>query len=342
MLEILTRRCLQAVPLLLVLSIVTFLAIQSLPGDPVDVMLGSAKRDIAADELEEMRHELGIDRPLVEQYFRWLSNCVLKGDWGRSYKDGRAVTKIVEERLPATFMLVGSALLLAFSLGVAWGLAMVWLKQYPAGHLFEALLFSLAITLYSAPGFWVGFLALAFVAKTNIHGGLPLLSVHAPGDNTTFLSGLFYALIPSTVLSLRRMAKVALFVRTSVLDELNRDYVVTALSKGLGQMTVLIKHVLRNGLSPVITLIGLSLPYLLGGSVLVESVFGWPGMGSLVVDATFGRNYPVILGLVTMYGSIVIFSNLLADSLQIALDPRLRQAGDETARSRAAESGGAF
>jgi peptide/nickel transport system permease protein len=330
LLELLLRRCLQAVPLLVFLSIVTFAAVLSLPGDPVDVLVGNAQKDMAPAEIQVLRQEFGLDKSPVEQYFLWLSNGVLKGNLGRSYKDGRPVVTIILERLPSTIRLVATALVLAFGTGMVWGLSMVILKQSPIGKWLEAALFVVALVLYSAPGFWIGFLALTMAGRMSVLGDVPLLAVHAAGsppvNPTAALSAFWYVLLPATVLSLRRMAKIALFVRAATLNELAQEYVTTALGKGLSRIRVLTKHVLRNSLAPIINLAGLSLPSLLGGSVLIETVFAWPGMGRLAVESTFGRDYPMILALVLMYGALVIFSNLAADMLELINDPRRRDA----------------
>jgi peptide/nickel transport system permease protein len=330
LLELLLRRCLQAVPLLVILSIVTFAAVLSLPGDPVDVLVGNAQKDMSAQEIQILRQEFGLDKSPAEQYFLWLSNGVLKGNLGRSYKDGRPVVSIIRERLPSTVRLVATALGLAFSLGVFWGLAMVALKQSRTGKWIEAGLFVCALILYSAPGFWIGFLALTAAGRVSFFANVPLLAVHAagyqPASSAAALTCFGYVLLPACVLSLRRMAKIALFVRTATLNELAEEYVTTALGKGLSRVRVLTKHVLRNSLAPIISLAGLSLPSLLGGSVLIETVFAWPGMGRLAVESTFGRDYPMILALVMMYGGLVIFSNLAADILELLTDPRRREA----------------
>ncbi len=330
MLELLLRRCLQAVPLLVFLSIVTFAAVLSLPGDPVDVLVGNAQKDMEPAEIQLLRQEFGLDRSPVEQYLLWVSNGVLKGNLGRSYKDGRPVVTIILERLPSTIRLVATALVLAFGIGMFWGLSMVLLKQSPVGKWLEAALFVVALIMYSAPGFWIGFVALTMAGRMSILGDVPLLAVHAAGtplaNPAAILSAFWYVLLPATVLSLRRMAKVALFVRTATLNELGQEYVTTALGKGLSRVRVLTKHVLRNSLAPIINLAGLSLPSLLGGSVLIETVFAWPGMGRLAVESTFGRDYPMILALVLMYGTLVIFSNLAADMLELINDPRRRDA----------------
>jgi peptide/nickel transport system permease protein len=327
---IICRRTLAALPLLIVLSIVAFSIIKSLPGDPVDVMLGTAQRDIPPAQVALMRQELGLDQTPIQQYGLWLARIVTKGDFGRSYKDGRPALAVIEERLPATLALVLSSLFISFLVGVGWGLLMIFLKSAPNMAAGENLLHFGAIVLYSSPNFWVGLLLIAFLASTPQLSSFSLLGLHDPGSAATFFSVCKHMILPAIVLASRRTAKVALFVRASTLDELDKEYVLTARSKGLSRAQVLLKHVARNSLLPVASLVGLSLPALLGGSVLVETVFGWPGMGRLAVEATFARNYPIMLALILLYGVLVVFANLLADLIQTALDPRLATEASDT------------
>lgn len=317
------RRCLGSLPLLFLLSIVSFCVIKALPGDAVEVLLGTAEKDLPAEQVKLMRQELGLDQPLPKQYVAWASG-ILRGEFGRSYRDGRPALAVIQERLPATLVLVGSALTISFTIGIMWGLGMVWLRSTPAAKL-DPILVALALTFYSAPSFWVGFMAIAFVANSQFLSGIPVLGLHAPGETGDLLSLLDHAFLPALVLSSRRTAKVALFVRSSTMEEMGKGYVTSARGKGLSHFAVLTRHVMKNSLLPVVSLIGLSVPALLGGSVLVESVFAWPGMGRLAVDATFGRNYPVLLALIMIYGTLVIFSNLVADIIQLYIDPRARE-----------------
>lgn len=330
MFDIIYKRVLAALPLLLILSLVAFSIIKCLPGDPVDVMLGSAQRDIDPTTVAQLKTEYGLDKPFAEQYLRWLWHLTINGDFGRSYKDGRAVTEVIGERLPATLMLVLTSLVISFFVGTIWGLLMVWLRNRSKRNIPENLLFSFAIILYSSPNFWVGLLVIAALANSRQFAGFSLLGLHDPGVQSTLGSTIKHIVIPAIVLSTRRTAKIALFVRASTIDEFSRGYVLTAKAKGVSRTAVLLRHVARNSLLPVASLVGLSLPALLGGSVLVESVFAWPGMGRLAVESTFARNYSVMLALIMLYGVLVILSSLLADIIQTWLDPRLSSSPDES------------
>ncbi len=292
----------------------------------MDVLLANAQKDMAPATLEAMRQELGLDGSLPEQYLRWAGAWLTGGELGRSYKDGRPVLAVIGERVPATLILVGTSMLVAFLTGTAWGLAMVWLRFNRFGLYLESFLAALALTLYSAPAFWLGCLALSLVVQCSWLSWLPVLGLHDPGDTARdWKTAICHLILPAIILSSRRSAKVALFVRALTIEEMSREYTITALAKGLSRFQTIVRHVFRNCLLPLTTLLGLSLPALLGGSVLIETVFAWPGLGRLAIDATFGRNYPVLMALVMIYGTLVIASNLLADILVMLLDPRVRQ-----------------
>ena len=286
-------------------------------------MLGSAEKDVPPEQVAIMRRELGLDQPPARQYVAWATGVLTRAEFGRSYRDGRPAISVIKERLPATLVLVGTALTISFTIGIVWGLFMAWLRLTSAARL-DSVLIGLALMFYSAPSFWVGFLAIALVASYEPLSGIPVLGLHNPGEPGSLLALFQHAFLPALVLASRRTAKVALFVRASTIEEMGKGYVITARGKGLSNASVIIRHVMKNSFLPVASLIGLSLPALLGGSVLVESVFAWPGMGRLAVDATFGRNYPVLLALIMIYGTMVILSNLIADIVQLYLDPRAR------------------
>jgi peptide/nickel transport system permease protein len=320
MLGTIVKRCLGAIPLLFLVSVFTFLLIKAVPGDPVDVMLGNSEKSLTSQQIQLIRHELALDQPLYKQYWSWVSGWWGQGELGRSYRDGRPVIKVIGERVPSTLMLVSLSLLLAFSVGIASGLMMAFLSYSKWGSIVARMLVGVTLFLYSAPSFWLAFFALTWMVHS--FRNVPVLGL--PPGEASFGVTLAHLALPALLLSFRRGAKIALFVRALALEEMNADYVLVARSKGLSRQAVLVKHVFRNSLIPIINLLGLSLPALFGGSILIETVFGFPGMGRLLVDATFGRNYPVLLGLVTAYGAVVVVSNLVADVLSALADPRSR------------------
>jgi len=324
LLPYIAKRLIGAIPILLLLTLLEFGLLRILPGDPVEVLMGSSEKDLSQQELNVIRHDLGLDRSLPEQYMAWLKE-VSKGNLGRSYRDGRPVSELIAERLPATIALVGTALALAIALGTVWGAAMVFLGSTPRARALDQCSAAIALVLYCLPSFWLAFMFIAWVASSQT-SSVQLLGLHAPGQPGISIASL---ILPASILASRRSAKLALLVRTAMNEEMDKEYVRTALAKGLSRVGVLVKHVAKNSVGPVVAFLGLSVPALIGGSVLVEIVFGWPGMGRLAVDATFGRNYPVLLGLTLVYGAMVILSNLAADIIHRLVDPRLSSQDNE-------------
>lgn len=326
------KRLLSAIPLLLILSLFSFALVRSIPGDPVDVFLGNSQKDIPAVELAALRQEFGLDEPWPKQYLHWLGGFAGRGELGRSYRDGQPVLRVISERLAPTIALTGAALILAFAGGITFGLLLAYLSTlrclWP-----NQLLYFLTLAIYSTPSFYLALIALfLFTQWSNL---APVLAFNNPGQINTPLTLLAHVWLPASVLALRRGAKVALFIKASVSAELTKQYVVYALSKGLSFRDVIIRHVFKNSLMPTISLLGLSLPSLLGGSVLVETIFAWPGLGRLTVEATFGRNYPVLVALTVIYGTIVVLANLIADVLSYSVDPRLAKSEQEKASAYA-------
>jgi peptide/nickel transport system permease protein len=337
--------------MLFLLSLVSFFLIRSLPGDPVDVMLGSAQKEIPPQQLTFLRREFGLDKSPASQYWLWLKGWFYSGQTNRqgegkssdiaaqnalglSYRDGRPVKTVILERLPATLTLVSIALVISFSLGTASGAGLACLslvseqdsKLSAWAARAEGVAVTMTLAVYSAPNFWMAFMAIAVIAHSTSLAAVPILGLHAPGVAATPLGMLAYLILPGVLLSARRSAKIALFIRSLALDELGREYVLSARAKGLSLAQVIVRHVLRNCLLPIVNLAGLSLPGLISGSVLIETVFCLPGMGRLMFESTLGRNYPVLMGLFMLYGAVVVVSNLLADIASISLDPRLREA----------------
>lgn len=307
--------------MLLILSLFAFFLIKAVPGDPVDVLVGTAQRDLSPQELSEIRGEFGLDQPLPKQYISWVTGAFGGTNLGRSYKDGQPVWQVIAEKIPNTIFLVGVALVLTFFIGIFWGIAMSLFATKKSTKSLASLLSGLAIFFYSTPSFWLALLALFCVAEW--FPGFPVLSLHAPGEPEKNI--FVYVLLPALILALRRAAKVGLFLKASLDEEWSKSYVTQAFSKGLNRREVLWRHVLKNSLLPVISLIGLSLPWLFGGSVLIETIFAWPGMGRLSVEAAFGRNYPLLMALVMIYGVCVAGANLLSDLLITVCDPRIKE-----------------
>jgi peptide/nickel transport system permease protein len=308
------RRLLGAVPLLLGISLIAFVLIRLAPGDPVGMLYGP---DEPIEDIARVRASLGLDQPLPVQYLAWLRN-VLRGDLGRSYSDGRPVLAVIVERVPRTLQLTLSALALALVGGLSIG-ALAALRRNTA---LDALATALATACYSIPGFWLALLLiLVFSVQLRL---LPSGGVGTLRGERTLRDGLAHLILPAVVLSLRELGRIVRFTRAGLLDVLESDYIRTARAKGLREHSVVWSHALRNALLPLITLLGLAVPGLLGGSIVIESVFAWPGIGRLAYEAALARNYPLIMGLTLCIGALVIIGNLLADLGYGLADPRVR------------------
>ena len=329
----LAQRVIQALVTLLTVSLVSFALMKSLPGDPLDILLGSAQKDIAPQELDTLRRELGLNQDPVKQYSLWLASWLapVRDEnlaLGLSYRDGRPVKEVIMERLPATLALCGLALVLSFSLGIALGAILAYLRlrgeRSPAVRSLSLVVSAALAGFYAMPAFWLAFLLVAALALRPDLYPPPIFGISAPGKDVD-LTIVAYLLPPALILSLRRLVKVALYVKELALQELSSPYVLSALAKGLSLFQVTCRHVLKNCLVPVVNLLGLSAPSLVGGSVLIETIFCLPGLGRLSVEAAFGRNYPVLLSLSMLYGTVVVVASFAADCLSRSLDVRLKE-----------------
>lgn len=307
----------QAALLLLLASAAGFLLVRLSPGDPGVLIYGP---DAAPADIAQLRERWGLDAPLHIQYLHWLEN-LLRGDFGQSYTDGRPVLSVIAERVPATLQLTISALLVAVLGGGALGLLSAPRRQ---GALDRGIRF-LTTALYSTPSFWLGIVAI--YVFSSILGWFPAGGSRdlAAGGGTTDL--LRHMVLPVLVLSARDLARFARVTRAAVLEVMAEDYVRTATAKGLSPRVVSTRHLLRNALLPVIALVGVAIPGLLGGAVVVETVFSWPGMGRLAVESALQRNYPVILGEVVIVAGLALAGSTLADLASAVADPRIRKGG---------------
>ena len=309
----LSRRALTLLPILLLMSIIVFALIRMIPGDPIDVMYGSE----GMDEIRRaaLTRELGLDQPVFVQYGKWLWRAV-QGDLGNSYRAGMPVLQLIGRRLPATLLLSFAALFL--SLLIALPLGLLAAVKRNSGADMGATAF--AILGISMPNFWSGIL-LVLVFSVWL-GWLPSIGYISPLED--FSESIRHLILPAITLGWALAGVTTRLARSSLLEELGKDYVRTARGKGLPERTVLFTHALRNSLIPTVTMIGLQLGFLIGGTVVVETVFAWPGVGMLVVDSIFARDYPVVQGVVLVIAVLVVAINLLVDVTYTVLDPRIR------------------
>lgn len=314
----LARRIALSLFLLWVVATMLFFFVHILPGDPADVILGSSDQFVpSAEQLARVRTELGLDQPLLVQYTRYMAK-VVRGDLGRSLLNQRPVALDLRIRLTRTVQLIIPAILLSTLTGVALGI----LAARARGTLTDVLLSTLALTGFSLPAFVTGnLLVLAFALNLR---WLPSSGyTDFAADPMRWLS---YAALPLIALSLGPMATTMRMTRTAVIEQLNQDYVRTARSKGLTESRVVYRHVLKNALLPVVTVVGLQLGAMFAGSVVVEYVFNWPGMSSLLIRSIGSRDYPVIQGTFLLSSTIFVTINLLTDLSYSVLNPRLRYA----------------
>jgi|TARA_B100001964_G_scaffold243420_1_gene321345 peptide/nickel transport system permease protein len=304
--------------MLLGISLISFSIIHLAPGSPAATLLGPKALDPAA--LERVNSNLGLDKPIYLQYLNWISS-IAQGDFGVSIgiMPGKSVADLIKSRILPTLELSISALLLALLVAIPIGVISAT-RQYST---FDHLATIGAFSGISLPNFWLA-LMLILVFSVEL-GWLPSSGLIDPRiNNPTILDYLRHLLIPAFVLGTASMGGLVRFIRASMLEVLRQDYILTARAKGLSERRVLYKHALRNALLPLVTIIGMSIPGLLSGAVLVETVTGWPGMGRLAVNAVFARDYPIIMALVMIFSLLVILGNLIADIVYSYVDPRIR------------------
>jgi peptide/nickel transport system permease protein len=314
----LLRRALAGLGVVFGVVTLMFALIRLAPGDPALLLVGPSA---PAAQVEAQRHALGLDRPLPEQYAAWLGRFV-RGDWGTSIATGRPVRAMLAQAWPATVKLVGISLVLSYLLGIAVGVI-----QAVRGGRLDTVLSVATVTLFALPGYWLGLmLVMLFTYRLR---WLPAFG--AQGFDADFLSPaaraadrLRHLALPLATLTLVGVGGTARYVRGAMLDVIGAPYVTVARAKGLGETRVTLRHVLRNALIPVLTLLGLSLPTLFSGAVFIEAIFAWPGVGRILVEAVQARDYPVVMGATAVSAVLVVLGNLLAELLASWADPRLR------------------
>lgn len=312
----LLRRFLQAIPILFGVSIMVFLLAHLAPGDPVDALI--PPNEPATPGLRALlRAQMGLNKPLPVQYIYWLGRAVT-GNFGYSYTSGLPVSQLIAQRLPATLTLVGFALVTSLIVGVIAGIIAA-VKQ---DSLIDYVLAFLAFAALSVPGFFLG-LAFIYVFAVKLNW-FPAFGISSPGSGHSLGNELYHLILPGTALGLELIAGLSRYVRSSLLEVLETDYMRTARAKGLRESVIVFRHGLSNALIPVITIVSLRLPMLFGGAVVIETVFQWPGIGLLTLNAAHQRDYNLLMALGLLTAVIVMASNLLADVAYAFADPRIR------------------
>ncbi|UCG76810.1 MAG: ABC transporter permease [Gemmatimonadota bacterium] len=317
------RRLLEAVPILLGIVTLTVLLLHLAPGDPATAYFNP---NVSPEIIERMRENLGLNLPLHEQYLRWLRSF-FTGDFGYSFGQHRPVAQVIADALPNTLVLSAVSLLLIFVLGCAVG-ALQAVRQYSALDIATTFV---SLFIYSMPGFWLGLMlillfsspALPEVLRLPISGVTSIdYEFMAPAQR--LLDRARHLVLPSFALGIASAAGVSRYMRGAMLEVLSQDYIRTARAKGLPETAVILRHALRNALIPIVSLLGLYLPLLFGGSIVIEVVFSWPGMGRALYNAILARDYPVVMACTFLFGVLVVFANLVADLLYAVVDPRIR------------------
>lgn len=308
-------RILQMVPVLFIISVMIFLLMRVLPNDPIYSMAGEDSEALTPEIRAALMRDLGLDRPLPVQYLRWLGGMVT-GDWGRSFQNKRPVTAELGARLPHTLQLAAAGFIVSLALGVAAGVVAA-LKRNSITDMFATTgaMFGIAM-----PDFWFALMLILLFGVTL--GILPVFGSELVWQSP--IEGLKHMALPALALGLNGAATIMRQTRSSLLEVMGEDYIRTARAKGLFERRVVWLHALRNSLLPVVTILGIRLGNILGGSVIIETMFSWPGVGRLAVFALQRSDYPVIQAIVMMSAVAILVANLLTDVAYAYLDPRIR------------------
>jgi len=325
------RRLLLAVPLLVGITFISFLVIHLAPGEPVPGGEEELSRQLPKEVVEKIRELYGLDKPLHVQYWTWLTR-VVRLDFGRSFQpDGRPVLTKIRERLPVTLFLNVVELIIIMALAVPIGVLSAT-RQY---SLFDKVTTIFVFVGFATPDFWLALLLMILFGVQL--GWLPISGLRSL--NWEYLSVwkqqwdlLSHLILPIAVATFGGLAGLSRYMRQSMLETVRQDYVQTARAKGLSERVVIGKHALRNALLPVVTILGLSVPGLIGGSVIIESIFAIPGMGQLMVQGVFARDYPLIMGNLVIVATLTLVANLFSDVVYGLVDPRIRLGGRRQGR----------
>lgn len=316
--QYLLRRLAISVPLLIGITLATYIIVNLAPGDPVSALISpEAAASLGPDWVAGQRAQLGLNKPLPIRYALWLRELA-RGNLGYSTQDRQPIGHKIWIRIGPTLRLMGSAILIGLLISLPIGILSA-LKQY---SLLDYIVTVFGFAAIAIPSF---FLALAGIFVFSIKlGWLPTASMNSVGKPATLLDSLHHLILPATVLGLAEAAPLIRYIRSSMLEVVRQEYVVVARSKGLPERVVIYRHALRNALIPVVTVVALRLPILLGGTIIVETIFAWPGMGQLAIAAVQARDYPVIMAINLITAVMILASNLTADILYAVIDPRIK------------------
>lgn len=315
MLKMILKRLAQSIPMIITISIVSFLLIRVAPGDPVRSLVTP---ESSFEDIERIREAMGLNDNYLVQYARW-AKAVLQGDFGYSFSNHRPVLEQIVERLPQTLGLMISALIISLVIGTIIGI----ISAMNNGGIFDKIFTFLSYVGISIPSFWFAMILIHILSLKL--GWLPSIGMRTLGVNTT-ADLIKHSIMPVLTLSISDTATISRYVRARVVSELKEDYVMTEKAQGFSKADLFFKSILKNSLLPIITILGMGLPRLVSGAFITESIFGWPGLGQLGMNAIFKYDYPLIMA-TTMFASLLlIFGNLLSDILYMIIDPRIKEA----------------
>lgn len=311
--EKIIKRLLNMIPMLFFITIISFILMHLAPGDPLQAYISP---DMNVEDIERIRESLGLNDPIIVQYFKWLFNTI-QGNLGYSMVNSKPVLDLILERLGPTILLSGSALVISIMISIPVGL----ISGYKKNSIIDKVLNVVSYIGISIPSFWFAMMLIyVFSIKLNI---FPSVGIRTIGVDTT-LDLINHLILPVTVLSFYNLSVYIRYIRSSTIEQLKQDYVTTQYAYGASTKDILFKHVLKNTLLPVITIFGMSLPSIFTGAFITETIFGWPGMGQLGVNAIFGYDYPVVMGITLFSSAMLIIGNLIADILYAMVDPRIK------------------
>ncbi|MFW5991620.1 MAG: ABC transporter permease [Halanaerobiaceae bacterium] len=311
----LMRRIMQSIPLLIGISLISFFAMRIMPGGP----LAGYKMNphVTQADIDRLRELWGLNEPIIQQYWKWLVSMI-KGDWGWSYRSGLPVRNIVFSRIPNTLLLMGLSYIISLIVAIPVGIYSA-LRRY---SVFDYIFTVFAFMGVAIPSFWFGIMLMLLFSATL--QWLPSSGMFTIGEGFNLIDRIRHLIMPTLVLSFINMASWSRYMRSSMLETISTDYIRTARAKGLSEKLVILKHALRNALIPIVTLLGLSLPAIVGGAVITERVFAWPGVGQLFVSSVYSRDYPILMASLMLTATSVVVGNMLADIAYGFLDPRIK------------------
>lgn len=308
------KKLLQIIPVLLVVSVISFMIVYLAPGDPVNMYI---KPEMTTYQIEEIRESLGLDAGMAEQYVRWLGN-ILQGDFGNSLVNHQSVAAQIMEKLPATLKLMGVSICLSLIFAIPFGL----FAGYKENSKLDRGVQLFSYVGISIPNFWFAMMLIViFTLKLKLlpNSGMRTIGVDSVWDQIRHM------IMPAVVLSIYNTAVFIRYIRSNVIRELKEEYIYTAKAKGIKMRNILIHHVLKNCLLPIITLVGMNMANLVTGSIIIESIFGWPGMGTLGMSAITSRDYPMVMGVTMLSCLVLLIGNFIADALYSVIDPRIQR-----------------